>query len=235
MRLHASNNHWTPAAALRPPSLLLRLRFTLIYGLILALTLLAFGAVSYGAIAQPIAQAAQAERNALVSEGAALAASLSTDRAWPLQAVQLPPLTDSAIRISHLDGTPWRSPRSRANTPTLPLDRATLAAIRRGSAYGPTTIPISGRPTLLYALPIVRARRVVAVLQVARPMRDGSSLLGALLIALLAGCAIATLLLFGVGWLLAGIILRPLDRVPGTRTNPAHDVAPRPPHPAGDR
>ncbi len=195
------------SATRRPPFLALRLKFTLICGLILTVTLIVFGTVSYGAIEQA---STRATGNTVVSDGAILAASLSNTKALPAQSTQLPTLPDTAIQFRHPDGATWL--RTGSLTTALPLDSAAITAIRAGTAYGPAIVSVGESAMVLYTLPVARAGRLVGILQVARPTWGSRQSLDIIFIALLVGCAGATLLLFGVAWLIAGIVLRPADR-----------------------
>jgi len=111
-------------------------------------------------------------------------------------------------------------PNVQAAHPTLPLDPSALPAIQAALPSGappqPTVVTVGGQQLLLDNAALVLHGRVVGVLQVARPLRAIDQPLDIVRRVLVIGGPIATLLAFGVGWLLAGTALRPIARL--TRT-----------------
>jgi len=198
------------------PFLSIRLRLTLLYSVILALTLALFGAVLYDVVATVTSDAAGA---ALTADTAGLAAALPR---YGDPSVQAPLIggMETYIQVRGLDGTIRQSPNMQALHQPLPLDPSALpalqAALQSGVSPQPTIVTVGGRQLLLDNAALVFHGRVVGVLQVARPLRAIDQPLDIVRRVLLIGGPIATLVAFGVGWLLAGTALRPIARI--TRT-----------------
>ena len=195
------------------PLLSIRLRLTLLYSAILALTLTLFGAVLYGVVAKVNADAARA---ALMADTADLAAALHRFGGSPAQSSLLG-WTEIYIQFRGVDGTIRQSPNLQNSHQKLPLDPAALqAALQAGAPPSLTDVTGGGQQFLLDNVPIVFRDRVTGVLQVARPLRVIDQPLEIVRHVLLIGGPIATLLAFGAGWLLAGTALWPIARM--TRT-----------------
>jgi len=200
--------------SLQPLSI--RLRLTLLYSAILALTLILFGAVLYGVVARVNSDAA---RNALVADTAAFAAELHHSGGPTAQSPLLVGM-ETYIQFRGVDGTIRRSSNLQDSHQTLPLDPSALPAIQAALPTGapppPTVVTVGGQQLLLDNVALVFGGHVAGVLQVARPLQVIDRSLDVVRRVLLIGGPIATLLAFGLGWLLAGTALRPIARI--TRT-----------------
>ncbi len=196
-------------------SLSIRLRLTLLYSAILALTLILFGAVLYGVVATVNSDAA---RNALVADTAAFAAELHHYGGPTAQSPLLVGM-ETYLQFRGVDGTIRRSSNLQDSHQTLPLDPSALpaiqAALQSGVSPPPTVVTVGGQQLLLDNTALV-LHGVPGVLQVARPLQAIDRPLDVVRRVLLIGGPIATLLAFGLGWLLAGTALRPIARI--TRT-----------------
>ena len=186
----------------------IRLRLTLLYSAILALTLILFGVALYNVVYRVTLQAAG---DTLKAETANLAAALRPFAPSP------PPLTltDIFIQIRRLDGdVVAQSP----NLPgTLPLDPSMLPQILAGPpGPSPTVVTVGGQQLLLYNTGVTVHGQVAGILQVARPLRSVDQPLAIVRRDLLIGGGLVTLLAFGIGWLLAGAALRPINRITQT-------------------
>jgi two-component system OmpR family sensor kinase len=199
--------------SLQPLSI--RLRLTLLYSAILALTLILFGAVLYGVVATVNSDAA---RNALVADTAAFAAELHHYGGPTAQSPLLVGM-ETYLQFRGVDGTIRRSSNLQDSHQTLPLDPSALpaiqAALQSGVSPPPTVVTVGGQQLLLDNTALV-LHGVPGVLQVARPLQAIDRPLDVVRRVLLIGGPIATLLAFGLGWLLAGTALRPIARI--TRT-----------------
>ncbi len=201
----------------------IRLRLTLLYTLILALTLAVFSAGLY------VIQ----ERLALNT----LQNSLAEDARrmvdpFDMRDINPPSGNDprvgrfgpggrdrlmggqNYVQTANLDG----SIISRSNnlgSATLPLSATALDAARHGRAWFETT-NVEGQGVAIYTAPAVGPGRQVGVLQVARSLAETEALQAGLRRLLLVGTLLASLLAFGIGWLLAGTALRPINRITQT-------------------
>lgn len=194
-------------------SMSIRLRLTLLYSAILALTLALFGAALYGVVAKVTRDAA---RDRLVADTTSLAASYS--QLWePSARSQLVGLTETYdLQIRHSDGFLQQSTSLKESHRTLPLDPSVLTAIQSGAPLQPTIVTVGGQQFLLDNAALVFHNQFTGILQVARPLRSIDQQLDVVRNVLLVGGPIATLLAFGAGGLLAGTALRPITRI--TRT-----------------
>lgn len=76
---------------------------------------------------------------------------------------------------------------------------------------------IQGRPLLIYTKPVfVEGNGLIGAVQVARSLDDYVQSQNALRQILIIGSSVATVIAFGIGWMLAGIALRPIDRITHT-------------------
>jgi signal transduction histidine kinase len=123
-------------------------------------------------------------------------------------------LTDIFIQIRRLDGdVVAQSP----NLPgTLPLDPSMLPQTLAGPpGPSPAVVTVGGQQLLLYNTSFTLHGHVL-ILQVARPLQLIDQPLAIVRRVLLIGGGLVTLLAFGVGWLLAGAALRPINRITQT-------------------
>jgi two-component system OmpR family sensor kinase len=78
------------------------------------------------------------------------------------------------------------------------------------------TASVEDERFLIYSQPVIVDGQVSEIVQVARSLAEQDEYLGALRRNLLAGSGVATMIAFGIGWLLAGVTLSPIHRI--TRT-----------------
>lgn len=193
----------------------IRLRLTLLYSAILAVTLIASGVALYNVVAQATFDAAGKE---LTAEANGLATALSPlGNVSPYdQRFQIP--SDALLLIRNLDGTPTQQSNSlKALGVTLPLDPSVLAQLQAGATPpAPSVVSVGGQQLLLYNMAVGIQTQPYAILQYARPLQDFSHTLEPLRQVLLLGGVLVTLLAFLAGWVLSGLALRPINRI--TRT-----------------
>ena len=189
----------------------IRLRLTLLYSTLLAVTLVVAAILLYAAFARLTLQVME---DSLVDEAKQLLTSkgFSLDRAQAPQGRFGSPRTfvqtrDTAGRV--IDRS------DNLNEAPLPLSDAQRARALAGEALL-YTAPTDGGRILIYAKAVGAGGAPVGVLQVARSIADRDASLAGLRRSLILGVATATLFGFGGGWLLAGIALRPVNRI--TRT-----------------
>jgi two-component system, OmpR family, sensor kinase len=208
----------------------IRLRFTLLYTLILAVTLAIFGAALYAFQARDTRNSLQLD----LRQGAnklAEAALKSESHHPPPNAGQSPPppipfdqfSSDQAFqafperdigRILDSNGNLVTSPFGRAQD-ALPLSAAGLKALQNKQDWWETAV-VSGEKTLIYSRPVIVNDKVVYVVQDARPLTERDRTLESLVRTLLIAISLVTLIAFGIGWVLAGITLRPIHRITQT-------------------
>src|SRR5207302_3676508 len=101
------------------------------------------------------------------------------------------------------DGTIVNPSPDQQSTETLPLDPSALDALQNGNSIEPYVVTVGGQQLLLYDTDITFGDRLVGILQVAQPLQVAERRLDTVRRVLLGGGAIATLLAFGIGSLLA--------------------------------
>jgi len=191
----------------------IRLRLTLLYSAILAITLIAFSAILY------ITQA-QVTYNDLKASLARQAAPLVNDNG-PRRLLehpdQLPPPGNFPGRwaqILNLDGSVIAHTSDLSDT-LLPLSAAGLPAVQNGTEWFETA-QVEGQPLLIYSAPVTTQGRVTQIVQVATPITEREQSLNTLRLILIIGSAIVILGAFAVGWVLSGAALAPIDRITHT-------------------
>jgi two-component system, OmpR family, sensor kinase len=208
----------------------IRLRFTLLYTLILALTLTIFGAALYTFQARDTMNSLKLD----LSQGAnrlAEAALKSENHPFPPDAQNSPrpPIpfdqfsSDQAFqafpereigRILDANGNLVSSPFGRAQD-ALPLSAQGLKALQNKQDWSETDI-VSGEKTLIYSRPVIVNDQVVYIVQNARPLTERDRTLESLATTLLIAGSLMVLIAFGIGWFFVEITLRPIQRITQT-------------------
>jgi two-component system OmpR family sensor kinase len=201
----------------------IRLRLTLWYTAVMAVTLICGSVALYLALAFNALRPAQdqllAGKGNPLANTLALRASQPGTSGSPRRAL-LPPLLnnlaegDMLIAVRDANGqTTERS--SNLEETDLPLSDATLAAARIGqSRY--EDVAVQGIRLRLYTVPVMVEGQTFGLVQVARQIRQLDETLASLRDTLLAGNTVLVLLAGLVGWFLAGRSLEPVRRI--TRT-----------------
>lgn len=188
----------------------IRLRLTLLYTAILALTLIGFSATIYFIQSQVTLEAMRAglERNAQTL--------VSGDRRFPARDV-LPPIESMRGRwtqVRNPDGT-VASRTPDLGEATLPLSDAGRRAIQSGKAWTESA-HVDNEQLLIYSQPVIAQNRLVRIVQVAAPLTEREQSLAALRLILLIADALVILATFAIGWWLAGVTLRPIHQITHT-------------------
>ena len=189
----------------------LRLRLTLLYSAILALTLIAFSAALYFTLSQAMRSALE---DRLEAEARTLLAGkeFQFPFTYALPASRFTP-RDTFVQILRLDRT-VTSRTDNFDFP-LPLSDDGLRAVQNGETW--TEPGTTGNERLLiYNKPLKIGSRIVNILQVARSLEDQEQSLGTLQRLLIIGTGVVTVIAFGIGWVLAGTALRPINRITQT-------------------
>jgi two-component system, OmpR family, sensor kinase len=211
----------------------IRLRFTLLYNAILAVTLLIFGVALYSALAQSTLEALKKD---LVHSSAGLADSLTRSAANPNQAPSHPPNDNKPppkpfenfsgdpsfqslpereiVRVLDATGSLVASPLGRSED-ALPLSGAGLKALQAGQEWWESR-NVQEQPMLIYNHPVEAGGKLAYILQIARPLSERNSSLQSLGRTLILASIVILLAAFGIGWLLSGITLRPIQRLTQT-------------------
>ncbi|GAB4490153.1 MAG: HAMP domain-containing sensor histidine kinase [Anaerolineales bacterium] len=198
----------------------IRLRFTLLYNAILALTLTIFGLSLYFIQAQTTLNALKQdlERG---SQGIG-AMILRTGSPQPSQFPQ--PFNDFSgekafrelperqiVRIldpaGNLVASPFGLPQE-----ALPLSTAGLQAAQNQKDWWESGIA-NGERFLIYTRPIISGGKTIYILQTARPLTELRRSLQFLATTLFITSLVTLLAAFGIGWALSGITLRPIQRL----------------------
>ncbi len=210
----------------------IRLRFTLLYSVILALTLAVFGVSLYSIQARTTLDALKKD---LVRSSETLGSSLThftlmfgAITPFPPRDYQPPvPFQDFSggqafqdlrereiMRVLDADGNLLASPMGRS-TDALPLSAEGLAAVQNHFDCWETA-DFNDQSMLILSRPVLLDGEVVFILQVARPLTERNRSLQALGITLIAASLATVLIAFGIGWLFSGLTLRPIQRITHT-------------------
>lgn len=187
----------------------IRLRLSLIYSTILALTLIIFSTLLY------FSQV----RFTLVSFRGRLADNAflappppgQTNRDSVLRPRPGPPGIFTQIRNLQ-DGRIVERDRNWGNAIELPLSRAGLAALQQGQSWL-EPITLNGERFLVHSRPVAGPNGEARIIQVAGSLTDRDTYLTTLRNILMIGSLITVSITFGTGWVLAGLTLRPITRL----------------------
>jgi two-component system OmpR family sensor kinase len=206
-------------------SLSIRLRLSLLYSAVLALTLLAFSTTLYAAQSRAIYDSIRSD---LARQAAGF---VHANGQGPAPGAALPPgepppgeppeggLPSGTLRgrwtqTRNLDGQVLGRSLDLSST-ILPLSEAGLEANRHGSAWY-EIVQVEDQPAMIYSRPYTAPNGAVQIVQIAFPITQPMQSLGTLRLALIAGSSLAIAAAFIIGWVLAGTALRPIQRITQT-------------------
>ena len=207
----------------------IRLRLTLLYSAILALTLILFGAALYLVQAQ---WTLNWLKNDLSMNGDRISQSILFSYTHPNQQESNPPppppplesLSSNKafqglrereiVRVLDTNGNLAASPVSSDQT-ALPLSTAGLQALRSKNVWWQIA-STADQHLLIYNLPMVQNGQILFIVQVARSLVERDQSLAALGRTLLIAGVLAIIAAFGIGWFLSGITLRPIHHITQT-------------------
>ena len=219
----------------------IRLRMTLLYSTILALTLIVFSTTLYTIQARQTLAALRrdlaltAERLVVAWSRPLMDAGRPFARPWPnaasAQGATATPeasepwarLSEGVLRelrrrdaLSVLDaqGAVFDLP-GNPHAMELPLSDEALDRLQQGQAWTEMT-SIEDERWLVYSRPVAIGSEIVGIVQVARSLADRDRSLVGLRTALILGSALTTAVAFGMGWILSGVTLRPIHRITWT-------------------
>ncbi|MBI2939477.1 MAG: HAMP domain-containing histidine kinase [Chloroflexi bacterium] len=200
----------------------IRLRLTLWYSVILAITLFFFSALLYTVFDRTLrldVDASLEER----ADDITRAVRVRGDISFFPRRVTLPRTEAFAaptlyVQLVDLNGQVAERSESLADA-SLPVDATILESARAGEATH-TTMEIRGRHVRLYTAPVVMGETVVGIVQVGRSLEVTEATLGRLRSIMLGSSLVILIITGGAGWLLAHTALRPIDRI----THEAHEI-----------
>jgi len=211
----------------------IRLRLTLIYSTILALTLVVFSAVLYNI---------QARYTLGILEGDLSRAAKGLAMTWarfrfipgrdgpsPSQNGQPPDNPNNpfglglrdlrvrdAVRLLGPDGSILDLNVNQQDIDLdLPISAKGMEQLAQGKKWTEIA-PGDESRWLVYSEPVIVDGAIVGIVQAARPLADRDRSMRSLGIALTLGSLLTTVVAFGVGWGLAGLTLRPIHRITQT-------------------
>lgn len=203
----------------------IRLRLTVLYSIILALTLIAFSMLLYLILSQMtlnvMVGTLEDEAKRLLDRKVIDTQIFVYDqKGYRVGRIVLPASTFAApqtyVQTISPDGQiTSRSVNLLEKEVVLPFSDETLQAVFGGQPWFEKN-EIQGRPMLIYSKPVFVDGRVIGALQVARSLDDYVQSQNTLRQILIIGSSVATVIAFGIGWMLAGIALRPIDRITHT-------------------
>ncbi len=207
----------------------IRLRFTLLYTLILALTLTIFGVALYTVLAQDTLNSLKLDLRQGANKLAEAALRTRSTPRPPVTGSAPPPVpfdefsSDQALqtfpereigRILDKNGNLITSPFGRQED-ALPLSAEGLRTLQSQKEWWQTAV-VSGQKTLIYSRPVILNGQVVYIVQDARPLTERNRTLGSLATTLLIAGSLMIVLASDIGWVLSGITLGPIDRITQT-------------------
>jgi two-component system, OmpR family, sensor kinase len=208
----------------------IRFRFTLLYTLILALTLTLFGVTLYVIQSQDTLRSLKLDLSLGANKLAEAALKTDSHHEPPPSDQQLPPpipfdqfSSDQAFqtfperdisRILDANGNLVSSPFGREGD-ALPLSAEGLQTLQNKQEWWETAI-VSDEKMLIYSRPVIVSDKVVYIVQNARPLTERDRTLQSLATTLVLASSLIVLIAFGIGWLLSGITLSPIHRITQT-------------------
>jgi signal transduction histidine kinase len=207
----------------------IRLRLTLLYSVILALTLILFSSLLYAAHAR--STMAIVERDLEENAAKVVLAWIRFHRDWnrspltdpsyateaqrALQPLVREEIPRDAVHILDAHGDPLALPINE-QTSRLPISDEGMGQLQAGHAWQEIAQGKNAR-WLAFNIPVITEESdVIGIVQIARSLADRDRSLKSLGLTLMIGSAAATVLAFGIGWFLAGTTLRPIQRITQT-------------------
>jgi two-component system OmpR family sensor kinase len=189
----------------------IRLRLTLLYSLILALTLVIFSGILY--MTQARATMTEAKRE-LAKRAEFIVNRPSSHRS---DDDRPPPVSRTRIgtifEVRTPDGEVLDRSPNLEDAFTLPLSEAGLQAVQRGQTWVEIGSIESERLLIQSQLSTSNEAGVPLIVQVAVSLADRDQSLVTLGNLLIVGSSLVVIAAFGIGWALAGLTLRPISRL----------------------
>jgi signal transduction histidine kinase len=213
----------------------IRLRLTLVYSFILAMTLSVFGVALYNIQAQGTLNLL--EKDLIISSERIVEALLKTNIAMHLpDQPQISPIRPRAfndfstegtfqglqereiVRVLNSQGQLIASPFGREED-ALPLSENSLTSLQQNQDIFETSV-VAEENMLIYNRPIFINGDIIYIIQVARLLTERDNMLNSLATTLIVAGIVTTLVAFGIGWFFSGFALAPIERM----TQTAHAI-----------
>lgn len=208
----------------------IRLRFTLLYNVILAVTLAIFGFALYSIQARSTFEALKSD---LIHTSNAVSDSVQRSNGDTSALVKpsedRPPkpfetFSDDntlrklpereIVRILDAQGNLVASPFGLTEE-SLPLSAEGLSALQTQKDWWESG-SFDDQHVLIYSHPVLKDGQMAYIVQVARPLTEQERALRFLLTTLLAASLLTILIAFGIGWVFSGYTLNPIKRITQT-------------------
>jgi len=201
----------------------IRLRLTLLYTAILALTLASLGAVLYGIQFRSMRFSSEEMLAGFATR--MIEFRKEGDRAyWDAPPPRPPGMSPDEERrfsspVMYLQVTDkeevtlYRS--DDLEDIDLPLSQAGQEAMERGESWTEAA-EIENERLLIHSAPVVIDGEIVEIIQVAQSLAEQDQYLGTMRRNLLIGSGLAVIVAFGTGWVLSGAVLRPIHDITET-------------------
>ncbi|MBE0687071.1 MAG: HAMP domain-containing histidine kinase [Anaerolineaceae bacterium] len=204
----------------------IRTRLTLIYTIILTLTLTVFGVALYTIQAQDTINSLKKDLIFSANRFADATQKTSTRPLPPPDAGNIPPLPfdkfsseqefqfvseRELVRVLDMDGELIASPFGREGD-QLPLDQEGLTALQTQNEWWEIAT-VSDERMLIYSRTVFRNNEAINIVQVARPLTERDRTLQSLATTLFIAGLLTVLSAFGIGWFLSGLTLQPIQRI----------------------
>ncbi|MCK6627304.1 MAG: HAMP domain-containing histidine kinase [Anaerolineae bacterium] len=188
----------------------IRLRLTLLYSLILALTLVAFSLIIY--VTQAQASLNSSKKTLAVGAEYLIEGPLTHRPIGKMFKLPTPAKLGTFLQIRTLDGDVLNQSPPLDESLVLPLSEEALQAARRGETWVEIT-PVDSERLLIHNQPFTAEDGTPLILQLAGSLAGQDQNLNTLGQILSMGSIAAVIVAFGGGWLLAGLTLRPINRL----------------------
>ncbi|MGH2520923.1 MAG: ATP-binding protein [Anaerolineales bacterium] len=186
----------------------IRLRLTLLYSAILALTLVAFSAALYFTVSRVTLTAIE---ETLADEAQRLIASGNFQLNHIGYKASRFADPQTYIQTVHADGQVAARTANLGDF-VLPLSQAGRQTCQKGQPWTEIVSTEEGR-LLVHSQPVLAQGQMEGILQVARSLVEQDQSLSTLRGILASGSLVATTITFGLGWVLAGTALHPINRI----------------------
>ncbi|MCP4540909.1 MAG: HAMP domain-containing histidine kinase [Chloroflexi bacterium] len=207
----------------------IRLRLTLLFTAILALTLAGFGAMLYGTQSRSMRGGDErilAETARRIVERWSFEGDQFGDRPFGERPFSPGPPNDEGtsdrafggramyIQLVSLEGQVINHSENLEEV-ILPLSDDGWHAVESGEPWVEIAL-VEGERLFIHSEPIFTEQQVTSVIQVARSLADQDQYLNTLRRNLFVGSGVAIIIAFGAGWILSGLVLRPVNRITQT-------------------
>lgn len=210
----------------------IRLRFTLLYNAILALMLLVFGlglySIQAGTTFDALKQDLIRSSERIADPFGRAAVFLNPDsRLFPSESPRPVPFENFSggqvfnelpereiVRLLDADGNLIASPFGRTED-ALPLSTEGLQSVQNKEEVWETG-NYQDQRMLIYSRPVIVNDETAYILQVARPLTERDRSLQFLATTFTAASLVTILIAFGIGWVLSGLTLQPIQRLTQT-------------------